>query len=184
MADTETLARPYAQAIYDLALESKALDAWLDGLNVAAAVAEDQTVQTFIGDPVTSDANLLATLTKLMDGIDGAAVFSSDNGSNLLRLLIENGRLNVLPEIARLFADLKAEQENVLEAVVTTATELSTDELSSIESALAAKLGKTIKLSTVVNKDLVGGAVIRAGDFVIDGSVSARLARLATALIN
>lgn len=184
MADTETLARPYAQAIYDLALESNELDAWSDGLNVAAAVADDQSVQAMISDPVAGDASLLGMLTKLMDGIDGAAVFSSEAGSNLLRLLIENGRLNVLPEIARLFADLKAEQENTLEAVVTTATELSHDELSNIEKALAAKLGKTIKLSTVINKDLVGGAVIRAGDFVIDGSVSARLARLATALIN
>ncbi len=184
MADIETIARPYAQALFELALDRDALGPWSSAMEAAAAVASADEVKVQIGNPALPRETLLNMLVELIGGIRGGEEFAADQGRNLLRLLIENDRIEALPAIAEQFEALKAEQENTVTAVVTTATELSDEELGAIQRALADRLGKTVQLSTVIDKDLVGGAVIRAGDFVIDGSVSARLDRLANSLIN
>ena len=108
---------------------------------------------------------------------------SSEHGTNFLKLLLEYGRVGVLPEIADRFDALKAEVENTVDVTVTSAAALSAEQVNEIESALKARLGRNVSLSTEVDEDLIGGAVIRAGDVVIDGSVRARLEGLANALV-
>ncbi len=112
-------------------------------------------------------------------------VSHSDNqsGTNFLKLLIEYGRIAVLPEIAEHFEALKADIENTVDVTVTSATALNAAQQSEISTALKARLGRDINLETEIDENLIGGAVIRAGDVVIDGSLRARLDGLANALI-
>ncbi len=107
----------------------------------------------------------------------------SQHGTNFLKLLLENGRVAVLPEIAEHFDALKAEVENSVDAVVTSAAPLSKEQEQDIASSLKKRLGREVRLSTEIDENLIGGAVIRAGDVVIDGSLRARLEGLANALI-
>ena len=106
----------------------------------------------------------------------------SQHGTNLLKLLLENGRVAVLPEISEQFEALKAKVENSIDAVITSAAPLSDALQKAIASALSKKLGREVRISTEVDENLIGGAVIRAGDVVIDGSLRARLEGLANAL--
>ena len=103
--------------------------------------------------------------------------------TNFLKLLLEYGRVDVLPEISDRFDALKADVENTVDVTVTSATELSSAQVTEIESALKSRLGRDVILSTVIDENLIGGAVIRAGDVVIDGSVRARLEGLSNALV-
>ena len=107
---------------------------------------------------------------------------SNDHGNNLMKLLLENGRVNVLPEIAEQFEVLKAQIENSVDVVVTSASELSAEQQKAMAEALEKRLGRSINLETEIDENLIGGAVIKAGDVVIDGSLRARLDGLATAV--
>lgn len=184
MADKHTLARPYADALFDLARQDGTLSEWSSALGVAAAVAADDRVEEVMHDPRYSDARRVEFLTGLFAEVPEAAVLAGgdEKGMNFLRLLVDYDRTEVLPEIAQHFDDLKAELENTVEVTVTAAAPLS-DELSArIREALEKKLGREVILSTAVDEELIGGAVIRAGDFVIDGSIRSRLTKLAGVL--
>jgi len=184
MADKHTLARPYADALFDLARQDGTLDQWSSALGVAAIVAADDRVAEVMHDPRYSDAKRVEFLTGLFAEAPEAAVLagSDTKGTNLLRLLVDYGRVEVLPEIAEHFDELKAELENTVEVTVTAASPLSDDLSARIREALQQKLGREVTLSTAVDEELIGGAVIRAGDFVIDGSIRSRLTKLANVL--
>jgi len=184
MADNITVARPYAQAIFDLANESGALSAWSESLGVAGQLLADKALVEYLGNPAFNDAQRLEFLTGLF-GKAGATLLAGDDdrGSNFLRLLLENRRAAVLPEIATHFEALKAKVENSVDAVVTSATALSSTQVDEIATALKKRLGCDVNVETEIDENLIGGAVIRAGDVVIDGSLRARLEGLATALI-
>ena len=185
MADNHTLARPYAQAVFDLAREAGELAAWSQSLGVAGQLTADGQVAEYLGNPGMSDEQRLEFLTGLFG--DGKAELldgSDKKGTNFLKLLIENGRVGVLPEIAERFEARRAEVENTVDVVVTSATSLSEAQQQQIVAALTKKLGREVRLETRVDENLIGGAVIRAGDVVIDGSLRARLDGLTTALIN
>jgi F-type H+-transporting ATPase subunit delta len=115
-------------------------------------------------------------------GKDSVFAGGSQHGTNFLKLLLENGRIGVLPEIAEHFEALKAEVENTVDAVVTSATALSKEQEQAIASSLKKRLGRDVRITTEIDENLIGGAVVRAGDVVIDGSLRARLTGLATAL--
>lgn len=186
MADTQTLARPYAQAVFDLAQADGQLEQWSTALASAAMVASNAEVAALMSNPRVDAGAQLQLLTDII-GQDGGSYLlngQDQKGTNFLKLVIENDRVSVLPEIAANFELLKAETENVVEATVTAASALDESELAQIQSALSEKLGQRVTLSTEIDQDLIGGAVIRAGDFVIDGSVRARLEKLANALTN
>jgi len=106
----------------------------------------------------------------------------SQHGTNFLKLLLENGRIAVLPEISEQFEALKAKVENSIDAVITASAPLSAAQEKEIAKSLAKKLGRDVRISTEIDENLIGGAVIRAGDVVIDGSLRARLEGLANAL--
>lgn len=183
MADNNTLARPYAQAIFDVASDAGDLATWAEALNVASQLLADGQVVEYLGDPKFNDKQRLEFLTGLFAQA-GAAVLGGKNkhGTNFLKLLLEYRRIAVLPEISEHFEAFKAKVENSVEATVTSAVALSKAQTDEIAKALKKRLGREVKITTEIDEDLIGGAVIRAGDVVIDGSLRARLAGLATAL--
>jgi F-type H+-transporting ATPase subunit delta len=185
MADNNTLARPYAQAAFELARERGSLEAWSAALCLASEVLADGRVATFLGNPKLSDEQRLAFLTGLFEAAGGSeSVLAGGDrqGTNFLKLLLEYERVDVLPEISLHFDALKAAIENTVDVTVTSATRLNDTQKDAIAAALRKRLGREVRLDTQLDEDLIGGAVIRAGDVVIDGSLRSRLKSLANAL--
>ena len=184
MADKNTIARPYAQAIFELANAAGELSAWSASLEVAGQLLADDGLVEYLSTPALSDAKRLEFLRGLFKSAKATKLAGGDkHGDNFLKLLLENKRANVLPEIAEHFEVLKADIENTVEATVTSAAPLSTAQREEIASSLKKRLGRDVNITTEIDENLIGGAVIRAGDVVIDGSLRARLEGLATALI-
>lgn len=176
MAELITLARPYARAAFEVAVADKSLDEWSESLGVLAAVTEDEKVATLLASPMLSAGKQAEALV----GICGDAV--SDKGANLLRLLAENKRLLLLPEIARGFETLKANHLKAVEVELISAYELSDEVVEQLTKALQKRLDREIALHRRVDKHLIGGAVIRAGDSVIDNSLRGKLNKLAESM--
>jgi F-type H+-transporting ATPase subunit delta len=184
MADNSTVARPYAKAAFDIAREAGELAAWSESLRVAGALLADGQVAKYLSRPALNDDKRLDFLTGLLASAGGRVLSGTDKkGTNFLKLLLEYGRIAALPEIAEHFEMLKAEVENTVDVTVTSSTPLSAEQRSTIAAALEKRLGRNVNLETEVNENLIGGAVIRAGDVVIDGSLRARLDGLSAALI-
>jgi F-type H+-transporting ATPase subunit delta len=174
MAERITTARPYAKAIFALARKSNTLGPMSTGLQRAATVVTDPSVRALLGSPHVTPAQL-AGLVNEVAGLD-------DNGRNFVSLLAQNRRLGFLPEIAALFEQMKSEVENAVDVEVVAAAKLTSDQESRYAAALQKKLGRQVRLHTRVDDSLLGGAVLKAGDLVIDGSLKGRLERLATEL--
>lgn len=172
-----TTARPYAKAVFELADADKSYDSWSTTLQFLSAVAADDQVQPLFTAPTLRSDERGEAFLKLCEG------HVDDKGANFVRVLAENDRLPLLPAITELYEELSDEAQNVVDATVSSAFEVSADQQESIQKALSAKLGKTVKLTTVVDESLVGGIVIRAGDLVIDGSIQNRIAQLAGELV-
>lgn len=184
MADNNTTARPYAQAVFELAHEAGELEAWSASLDVAGQLLADGQVVQYLGDPAFTDEQRLEFLTGLFAKAGATSLGGTDRrGTNFLKLLLEYGRIVVLPEISHHFEALKAETENLVEVLVTSASPISIEQQDTIATALRERLGRDVNLATEIDNTLIGGAVIRAGDVVIDGSLRARLDGLANALI-
>ena len=183
--DNNTVARPYAQAIFEIAQDKGVLDEFSTSLAAARDMLSDHQLTNFLATPSMSDAQRLDFLQGLFAKAvsDGSVLAGgSAQGTNFLKLLIENDRVSVLPEIADQFDALKAKVENKVDVLVTSATTLSDKQVIEISSALSARLGRDVSIETKVDESLIGGAVITAGDVVIDGSTRARLEGLASAL--
>jgi len=187
MADNHTIARPYAQAVFEIASESKALAKWSKALGAARELLSDGQAARFLATPTLTDEDRLSFLTELFKSTAGkTSVLAGGNeqGTNFLKLLIENGRVSVFQEIAGHFEALKAEVENTLDVTVKSAAPLSAAQQKTIAKALNERLGREVNLATEIDKNLIGGAVISAGDVVIDGSLRSRLEGLSNALIS
>ncbi len=195
MAEKQTAARPYAEAVFALARERDALQAWSETLARAAAVARDEGMARLAANPRVERARFLGLFLDICGDVPGRTSVAGDRmsgatnrlsaeGANFIRLLVENRRLALLPEIAALYENLKAEAEARIEATVVSAFALDTAQRKGIEQALQRRFGRAVQLTTEVDRQLVGGIVIRAGDLVIDGSVRGRLAALASELRN
>jgi F-type H+-transporting ATPase subunit delta len=183
MADNNTVARPYAQAVFELANESGDLDSWSSALEVAGELMADGQVSVYLSDPAFSNEQRFEFLTGLFDKAGAKILGGKDKrGTNFLKLLLEYRRVAVLPEIAEHFEALKAEVENIVDVVVSSASPISDKQKDTIGKALRERLGRDVSIETEIDENLIGGAVIRAGDVVIDGSLRARLEGLATAL--
>ncbi len=163
MADHNTIARPYAQAVFELAHESGDLEAWAGSLEIARALLEDGRVVGYLADPDFSDTQRAEFLTGLFADAGSDKLGGEDTkGNNFLKLLIENDRVAVLPQIAERFSDLKANVENLVDVVVTSACPLSDDQQQAIAAALRDRLGREVKLESEIDENLIGGAVIKA----------------------
>jgi F-type H+-transporting ATPase subunit delta len=184
MADNNTVARPYAQAIFELTNDSDELGSWSESLAIAGQLLGDRALVEYLGNPAFDDEQRLEFLSGLFSKAGARRLAGDDDrGTNFLKLLLENRRVAVLPEISEHFEALKAKVENSVDAVVTSATELSKKQIDEIAAALKERLGCDVKVATEIDENLIGGVVIRAGDVVIDGSLRARLEGLASALI-
>lgn len=176
MAELTTLARPYAKAAFEIALADSELNGWSKMLGMAAAVASDREVRDFLSVPSLSAEQVAQAFI----GICGDVL--NDKGRNLVHLLAENKRMVLLPDIFALYEMLKANQEKSLDVEVSTAFEISSEVSSALAEALKRRLQRDIRLSTRVDQSLLGGALIRAGDTVIDSSVRGKLAKLAESM--
>ena len=186
MADNNTIARPYAEAAFEVANEASNLAGWSAELDAAGALIADGQVTEFLGNPSLTDDQRLQFLRELFESAgDASAVISGsdEKGSNFLKLLLEYGRVGVLPEIAERFDELKAVTENTVDVTITSAAPMSDAQQQAVVKALKERLGRDVKLETQIDETLIGGAVIRAGDVVIDGSLRSRLTSLSNALI-
>ncbi|HKN79385.1 MAG TPA: F0F1 ATP synthase subunit delta [Lysobacter sp.] len=178
MSQALTLARPYARAAFSLARDAGALAGWSDALGFAARVAADPQVAAVLGNPALTADNAVTLLAPPASTIDTEAF------ARFIGLLAENRRLPLLPEIAGLFDELRFEAEKVVKARVTSATPLPAGELDTLKAALRKRFGREVEVETAVDESLIGGAVIDAGDVVIDGSLRGKLGRLQAALSN
>lgn len=176
MSEALTLARPYARAAFETARGSDALGAWSNKLGFAAQAVSDARLTALIGDPRLGNAELVGLLLPPGDAADSQ--FAS-----LLSLLVDNHRVVLLPEIAALFEELKRDAEHVLKVTVRSAVAVSAAQVDAITSALKKRFGRDIELEQSIDASIIGGAVIDAGDVVIDGSVRGRLTRLESALM-
>jgi F-type H+-transporting ATPase subunit delta len=176
MAEPSTVARPYAEAAFKLADAANALAKWSEMLGALAAVALDERVQHAVADPNRPDAQVAGLFISILAGkLSGEA-------ENLLRVLAENKRISLLPEIRTQFEALKNEREGVVEAQVHSAFELTEAQVADLVQRLEKKTGRRVKARVEIHKDLIAGVKVVLGDKVIDGSARAQLAALETAL--
>lgn len=173
MLNRTTLARPYARAAFQAARDHDELSAWSDRLAIAALTAADAGVKPLIKDPRLSREQLLELFTDIgQDRFNKAFI-------NYLRVLTTYSRLELLPDIYAQYEALRRDAEARVYVLVTSAYPVDDDEAAKLGERLKARFGREIDLEIEVDADLIGGAVIRAGDQVIDGSVRGRLERLA-----
>ncbi len=176
MAEPSTIARPYAEAVFKLADAEGELADWSAALANLAVVAADARVRAAIGDPNLSAAKLAGLIISILAGkLTGTA-------ENFVRVLAENGRLDVLSEIRAQYEALKNEREGVVEAEVYTAFELDRTQVADLVSRLEKKTRRKVKARVSLDKSLIGGVKVVIGDKVIDGSARAQLGALETAL--
>ena len=176
MAEPSTVARPYAEAAFRLADAANALAKWSDMLGALALVSQDERVQRAVADPNLSDAQVAGMFIAILSGRLSA------EAENLLRVLAENGRIGLLPEIRAQFEALKNEREGVVEAEVESAFELTEAQMADLVQRLEKKTGRKVRTTVHVNKDLIAGVKVVLGDKVIDGSARAQLGALESAL--
>jgi F-type H+-transporting ATPase subunit delta len=176
MAEAITIARPYAAAAFAVAQEKNELKAWSDLLAVLAQCISEPKVQSIISSPAVSDEQVITLL------VDIAGDLINEDARNFISLLAENKRLFLLIDIAVIFESLREEAEQVITAEVTSARELTPEQQTKISDALKRRLGRDVTLETDVDESLLGGAIIKAGDLIIDGSALGKLNRLASSI--
>ena len=176
MAELATVARPYAEAAFELARDQNALPVWSQMLRFASTVVADPRVSAALDNPKLSAGDK----ESLLLSIAGDRV--SGDGRNFLRVLIESDRVKLLPEIQSMFDDLKDSAESVAKATIETAFPLSDAQLAELKTALERRFNKKIEATVIENRALIGGARVSVGDEVIDGSVQAKLAAMSTQL--
>jgi F-type H+-transporting ATPase subunit delta len=181
MSDFDTAARPYAKAVFELATDEGNPQVWQDLLQLASAVASDSDMQAVFESPSMLSKDQSELFLSVMSGVNDAPEQTADF-KNLAALLAENGRLAGFPAIASAFETLKQEAEGKIEVQVISAQELTAGQQEAMAKSLALKLGKEVSMSSEVDESLIAGAIIHAGDMVIDGSARGRLEKLTTVL--
>ena len=176
MSELATLARPYAEAVFKTAKESETFAQWSEMLAFLSAVAEDRDIEKIIGNPKVGKDRLLQLMLDISQDPLNA------EGTNFLKLLVENGRLQLLPEIARLYEQSRAEDEGYIEVDVKTAFAFTKEEEKKFAASLEKKLSKTVHMNVEIDKSLIAGVLVKAGDTVIDGSIKGQIQQLAKRL--
>ncbi|MFT5312654.1 MAG: F-type H+-transporting ATPase subunit delta [Paraglaciecola sp.] len=175
MSELTTIARPYAQAAFDSAVETKSIALWQEMLAFATEVANNESIQQLLSGAVAAEK-----LAEIFNSVCGEQL--NLQGQNLIKVLAENKRLQALPDISVLFNALKAEFDKEIDVDVTSAVKLNKKQQTAISESLEKRLARKVKLNCSVDSDLLAGVLIKAGDTVIDGSVKSKLNRLADAL--
>lgn len=178
MAELVTIARPYAEAAFQLARGAGALGPWSEALDRLAAIAANPEMKSCINDPKLSSEDLV----KLTLDVAGANLTGEQQ--NFVRVLVDSERLKLLPEIRDLFAALKNGHDGVRDAEIFSAFPLDDAALKALTSDLEARFKAKLNVTVSLDPDLIGGVRVVVGDEVIDASVRAKLANMATALKN
>jgi F-type H+-transporting ATPase subunit delta len=173
-----TLARPYAKAAFELARDEQALGAWDDMLGLAAAIVSDESMARLLDNPDVGRSSVVGILT------EAAGEAFSERFKGYLGVLAGNDRLPLLPQIGSLYGVLRAEAESRLRVKVVSAVPLDEGQSARLREALAQRFDCEIELENEIDADVIGGAVVYAGDQVIDGSLRGRLSKLASNLAN
>lgn len=176
MADLSTIARPYAKAIFSLALEQNTITEWSQFLHALSLAAQDKTMRKLFTNPRVTHAQLVDILFSICSNP------KNQEHKNILQILSKKKRLSALPEIAKLFETYRAQREKITSVLVSSAHPLSDIIQKNLAQALQIRLQSNINLTFEISPDLIGGAIIRASDLVIDGSVRSKLLRMAHAL--
>ena len=176
MAELTTLARPYAKAAFEYAQAHQQLASWSAMLGLAAAVSQDDTMQSVLKAPRLTSTDKATTFNDVCGDKFDAQV------RNFIHIVAENDRLALLPQIVELFDLYKAEQEKSVDVEVTSAFALNQEQQDKLAKVLSARLNREVRLQVAEDASLIGGVIIRAGDLVIDGSIRGKLANLAEAL--
>ena len=175
MSEFITVARPYAKAAFDFAVEHQSVDRWQDMLMFAAEVTKNEQMAELLSGALAPE-----TLAESFIAVCGEQL--DESGQNLIRVMAENNRLNALPDVLEQFIHLRAASEAISEVEVTSANALSDEQLKKISAAMEKRLSRKVKLNCKIDKSVMAGVISRAGDMVIDGSVRGRLERLADVL--
>ena len=178
MQDKTTIARPYAQAVFETASEENKLTEWSEMLALLESVVTDVQMKAVLSNP-KMDAEALSSFV-----LDVCGDALSETGRNLVKVLADARRLSFIPDLNKLYEQLRAEAEGVIEVGVSSAYELTSEQQATISTAMAKRLGRKVAITSDIDESLIGGMVIRAGDSVIDASVKGRLKALATQMIN
>ena len=182
MAETTTVARPYARAAFEQAAAKQGgLKKWSDMLQVAAIITEHDAMRRLLANPALNATEKSDILLGICDAVGGEKIFVKQ-GRNFIKLLAANHRLGAISDIARIFETLRAEAEKTLHAEMRTAFPISDEQRDKIAGGLKRRLNRDVVLDVTVDESLLGGAIIRAGDLVIDGSAQGQLTKLAHAL--
>lgn len=176
MAELASLARPYAEAVFELAVEADTIDQWSANLNFLAAIAKEPVMAEVITNPQVDKT----TLTNIwLDICEGQL---SEAGNNLLKILIENRRLPTIPSLLAQYERLKAEHQGYITVEIASPYPLNDAQIENIKNVLQQRLGKTVEIDHTIDKTLIGGWLIRTGDQVIDMSIKGRIQQLTTEL--
>jgi len=176
MSEIATLARPYAAAAFKRAKETGSTERWSLSLSFLSTVLNDENILAIVDNPKVVKSQLLALMLDICDGqID-------QEGSNFLKLLVQNNRLILLPAIARIFETFKAEDEGYVEVEVFTAYAFTKEAKQDFAAKLTKFMNKKVHMNVSVDKTLIGGVLLRAGDKVIDGSIKGQLQNMQKAL--
>ena len=178
MAEAATIARPYAKAAFMSARDAKALPAWSEALRLSSGMVDDSAMAELVSSPKMS----IDQLVSLFAGLGGEDGSTDAHWQNFVRLLTKNKRLHVLPDIAVQFEMLRAQYENEIDVQVTSAVAMSEAQKAKLAASLKRRFKRDVRMSNSIDPRLLGGAVIRAGDLVIDGSINGRLQRMASEL--
>lgn len=176
MSEFITVARPYARAIFELAAAEKTLPKWSDTLALVSELVAVPDMRQALENPALTKQQKADLL------IEAAGDALDEQAKNLLRTMAENSRLLLLPEVAALYEQMRSEAEGTIEAEVVSAHALSPEQQEKIVDSLKRRLGRDVRLRIEIDEDLLGGAIVKAGDLVIDGSVRGRLEQLASTL--
>lgn len=176
MAEPSTVARPYAEAVFRLADAARALPKWSEMLASLATVSSDDRVRAAIADPKLGDAQVAGLFISVLAGRLNA------DAENFVRVLADNKRLELLPEIRRQYEALRNEREGTVEAEVVSAFALSDAQVADLVARLEKKTGRKVRAKVAVDKELIGGIKVVLGDKVIDASARAQLGALEAAL--
>ena len=176
MADFTTAARPYASAVFDIANETGTLDSWGDALANLATVTADAQMGQLLDKPDLGKAEKAELIIQVLGGN------LTQQQQNLVKLMAENGRLKLMPDVLQQFEAARAKAENKIEAQVVSAFKLTVQQTNELVNTLKNKLGCDITLTTAIDESLIGGVIIKAGDTIIDASMKSQLDSLALSL--
>ena len=182
MNDISIVARPYARAIFNIAIKDDELSAWSESLNILSLITIEESIVSFLARPDITDQDRVSFIIDLAKSIKNLSIFESSQFVNLVKLLAENNRLLSLKNISSQFDVLKADKENIINAKIISAVEVDKDIVEKIVKSLEERFSKKIELDVEIDSNLLGGAIIKADDMVIDNSVRNNLKQLGKSL--